>query len=82
MIRALIGGVSLAGILFAPAWVPFVGIGALAIRFRAWEVLVLGAIIDLVYVPPGGVWGIPIPATLFAFILLVLFEPIRQKLLL
>lgn len=53
----------------------------LTVRFRAWEVIALGALIDLLYVPPGGFFGIPIPATLTAFILLAGFEPIRRKLL-
>mgnify|MGYP001619604389 CR=1 FL=1 len=81
MIRAFIGGLAFASALFAPPWLPLVGAGLLTVRYRAWEVLVLGALIDLLYVPPGGFFGIPIPATLTAFILLVGFEPIRRKLL-
>ena len=82
MIRAFLGGLSFAGALFAPPWLPLVCAGVLTVRFRAWEVLILGALIDLLYVPAGGLYGIPIPATLTAFILLIGFEPIRRKLLL
>ncbi len=81
MIRAFIGGLSFASVLFAPPWLPLIGAGMLTVRFRAWEVIALGALIDLLYVPPGGFFGVPIPATLTAFILLVGFEPIRRKLL-
>ncbi len=80
-LRAFIGGISFASVLFAPPWVPIIGAGILAARFRAWEIVLLGAFIDILYVPPGGIWGIPIPATLTAFILLVGFEPFRKKLL-
>ncbi len=79
--RAFVGGLSFASILFAPPWLPLICAGALTVRFRAWEVLIAGALIDLLYVPPEGLYGIPIPATLFAFILFVGFEPIRRKLL-
>ena len=81
MTRALLGGLSLAGILFAPLWMPLLFMGALAVRFYAWEVVFFGAIIDLLYVPLGGVLHIPIPATLVAFLFLLSFEPIRRKLL-
>lgn len=79
--RAFIGGISFASVLFAPPWIPLVCAGILTLRFRAWEILLMGVLIDLLYAPPGGLYGIPIPATLTAFILLVVFEPFRQKLL-
>jgi len=81
MVRAFIGGLSFASVLFAPIWVPLIGAGALAIRFRAWEILVLGALVDLLYVPPEGIFGIPIPATIITFFLLMGFEPLRKKIL-
>lgn len=81
MFRAFIGGISFASVLFVPPWIPLIGAGILALRFRAWEILLLGALIDILYVPPGGIYGVPIPATLTAFILLVGLEPFRQKLL-
>lgn len=82
ILRAFVAGISFASVLFASPWVPIVGAGILAVRFRAWEILILGALIDLLYVPPGGFFGIPIPATLVAFILLLGLEPFRKKLLL
>ena len=81
MVRAFLGGLSLASILFAPFWVAILFMGALAVRFCAWEVLFLGALIDLLYVPAGGIWHIPIPATLTFFLVLALFEPFRRKIL-
>ena len=81
MLRAFIGGISFASVLFAPPWVPIIGVGILALRFRAWEILFLGAMIDIIYVPPGGIYGVPIPATLIALVLLSGLEPFRKKLL-
>ena len=81
MVRAFVGGLSFASALFAPPWLPFLFAGALTVRFRAWEVLILGALIDLLYVSPDGLYGIPIPATLLAFVLFAGFEPLRRKLL-
>ena len=82
MTRAFLGGLSLASILFAPPWIPFLCMGALVARFCAWEALFLAGIVDLLYVPTGGIWGIPMPTTLILFIALVSLEPVRQKLLL
>lgn len=82
MFRAFLGGLSLASIFFAAPWLVLITSSILAVRFRAWEILLFGALIDILYVPPGGIYGIPIPATIVAFTLLAGFEPFRRKLML
>lgn len=79
--RAFLGGLSLASILFATPWIVFLTSLALAVRFQAWEVLFFGMLIDVLYAPPGGIYGIPIPATIIAFIVIIGFEPFRRKLM-
>ncbi len=82
MFRAFLGGLSLASIFFVAPWAVFLTSGILATRFRAWEILFFGALVDILYVPPDGFYNIPIPATLTALILLVGLEPLRRKLML
>lgn len=79
--RAFLGGLSLASIFFATPLIVLLASLALAIRFRAWEVLFFGILIDVLYAPPGGIYGIPIPATIIACVVVVGFEPLRRKLM-
>lgn len=81
-VRPLITGIAFASALFAPPWMPMICAGALALRWRAWEVLPLGMLIDMLYLPAGQFFlGIPFPATLAALVLLWGFEPLRRQLM-
>jgi hypothetical protein len=52
----------------------------LAVRFRAWEVLAVGALVDLLWLPAGLT---PLPLfTLAALILVWGLEPLRNEFLL
>jgi hypothetical protein len=69
-------------VIFTPIWVSAIIALALALRFRAWEVVVAGLLVDLMWMPtsvsiPG---ALPI-ATLTALALVVVFEPLRRHLL-
>jgi hypothetical protein len=68
-------------ILFAPVWVTVLLLGALAVWWRAWEVIPAGFIIDALYMPEGGLFGIPFVATLACTIAVWGLEPIRAYLL-
>lgn len=74
-----IGGIFAA--LFAPPWVPLLIIGALAFRFPAWEALVLGFLMDALWMPAGFFASVPY-FTIAAFILVWGLEPLRRELLL
>ncbi|MEK7628750.1 MAG: hypothetical protein AAB421_05060 [Patescibacteria group bacterium] len=81
MIRPFISGLSFASVLFAPPWAPLILMGVLSLRFRAWEILIMGVCVDLLYLPPGGFYMIPIPATICATAILIGFEPFRRNIM-
>jgi len=64
--------------LFGPPWLPLVPVVLLAMRFRAWEVIVLGLFTDFLWAP-----SLHIPLFLISSIVIVwAFEPLRKELLL
>lgn len=69
-------------VLFFPWWVALVCAFALCLRYRAWEVVPIGIALDLMWQSDFSLslHGLPL-ATLTAFALLILFEPIRRELL-
>ncbi len=80
MIRAFISGVAMASVFFAPAWVPLLTVGMLALRFAAWEAVLVGFLVDLLYAPGGFFWGIPMPATLLMLVVVIALYPWRTQL--
>lgn len=65
-------------VVFGPPWLALVPIVLLSLRFRAWEALFLGLIMDFIWLP-----GLHAPLYLFASIAIVwALEPLRQELLL
>lgn len=82
MPRIVLFAAGLVSIVFAPPWVPFLFAVALAARWFAWEAVLLGLAIDLVYLAaPGTFFNIPFPATLATVVILLVCEPLRQRLL-
>ena len=66
--------------VFAPPWVPLALIAIAALRYAAWEVLLIGLFADLVWLP-----ATPASLPLFTIASLVLvwgFEPLRREFLL
>lgn len=80
LFRIALASIGMVSVFVAPAWVPAVSALVLAIRWRAWEVLAIGALADLMWFPTTILWGIPV-ATLLAVSLLWLLEPLRNELL-
>lgn len=65
-------------VLFGPAWLPFVSMVLLSLRFRAWEIMALGLFYDFLYAP-----NLQIPIFFIVSICIVwTFEPLRRELLL
>jgi len=78
--RAVVAGVALAGVFFAPPWLPLILAGGLALRFAAWEAVAVGLLIDLLYAPHGAFYGIPMPATLLMVVVVLALSPWRAQL--
>lgn len=53
---------------------------ALALRYRAWEVILFGVCVDVVWAPHDMLYGLP-AATLAAIALVWLLEPLRRQFL-
>jgi len=65
-----------------PVWVPIVCIIALALRFRAWEAILIGALIDLTWLPVGSIIHAPPIFTIMSLIIVWGLEPLRAQFLL
>jgi hypothetical protein len=74
-IALFLGG--LAGGLFMSPYVPAIAILALSLLFRAWEAILLGLLMDLMWLPPGH----PPFFTVGAIAVVWLMEPIRKEFL-
>ncbi len=69
-----------ASVFLAPPWLPLILSGILTLRYRAWEVIGVGLLIDLLYLGPAGFYGVPLPATMLLGLALIGFEPFRRQL--
>jgi len=78
-VRFAVGAVGIAGAFFLPWWVPLACMIGLSLRYPAWEVLVIGLVMDLLWLPGQ---GFEIPVFLLAGIALVwICAPLRQQFL-
>ncbi|OGG48703.1 hypothetical protein A3C18_02485 [Candidatus Kaiserbacteria bacterium RIFCSPHIGHO2_02_FULL_54_11b] len=67
------------GAFFAPWWVPLICMIVLALRYPAWEVFVIGLVVDLLWLPS---LGFQIPIFLIAGLVLVwICAPLRSQFL-
>jgi hypothetical protein len=81
-IRVVLATAGFISILFAPWWVPFACMVLLSLRFRAWEVLLIGLCMDLIWLPTGTFFS-PIPLFLLGALIMVwALEPLRSRFLL
>ena len=53
LLRVGIATVGFLSAFVAPWWVPMLAIILLAFRFRAWEALLIGLLVDLLWLPTG-----------------------------
>ena len=81
MIRTTLSILAFVSALFLPVWVTCILALVLIAVYQAPEVIVLGVVIDLLYMPPGGVFFIPMPATLGAIALIWIMIPIHERLM-
>ncbi len=78
-IRILLAFIGLVSAALFPPWVPLVCMGALAFRYRAAEAILIGLVVDLLWLPTGSLFS-PIPIFTIAGIVLVWgLEPLRNE---
>ena len=77
-VRALLALLGVVSAITGPWWLTIVPMALLSLRFRAWEVLCLGLLMDFMW--------LPVPAIPYFFILSIAIlwgcEPLRKELLL
>ncbi len=81
MARPLLTLAGVACTFFAPPWVPLVFIILLALRFRAWEGLFIGLLVDFLWLPEVSLRHPPF-YTLAAILIVWALEPLRKEFLL
>lgn len=78
--RVIIGVVGFWGALFAPSWVPILCIVLLSLRWSAPECVVLGFLVDMLWLP--GMMPVSFPLFTIASIIIVWgLEPLRHEFL-
>ena len=80
-IRIIIAAVGFVGAVFAPPWVTLACIILLSLRYRAWEVIILGLATDLMWLPGGPSLHLFPLFTLLSLILVWGLEPLRLQFL-
>jgi hypothetical protein len=80
-IRIIIAVIGFLGAIFWSWYIPAICIVLLALRFRSWEAILLGVFMDLLWLEPGGGFhGLPL-FTIFAIVVVWIFEPLRVEFL-
>jgi hypothetical protein len=81
LVRILLALAGFLGAFFAPWWVPFICMILLSLRFSAWEVPLIGLCVDLLWLPSGTHFALPL-FTLLGIALVWAASPLRKQLLL
>ena len=76
-LRIAIAAVGFAGAIFLPVWVPAIAILVLAFFWRSWEALMLGLLVDFLWLP---MHSFPL-FTLGAILVVWALEPVRNEFL-
>ena len=66
--------------IFAPPWATIIIMALLAFCYPAFEVLLMGLLVDFLWMPPGFLHPLPI-FTISAFALVWGLEPLRKEFL-
>ena len=78
IVIALFGTIS---VFILPSWVAVLCIIALALRYRAWEAILIGALIDLTWLPSGTIVHTLPLFTILSLIIVWGLEPLRMRFL-
>lgn len=84
LIRTCVALLMIMSVFFAPPFITAIFAFALAVRWRAWEVIGAGILMDLLWLPYSVGFSLEhIPAaTLISIVLVFGLEPLRRQLLL
>ena len=79
--RIILGVVGILGAIVMPPWIPCIAMALLALMAPAWEILLIGVFVDLLWLPSIGSFSeVPI-FTLAGVVLLWGLEPLRRRFL-
>ena len=79
--RPLVVFAGFLGVVIGLVWLPLVAMILLAVRYRAWEIVIIGLLLDFAWQPLGPfVSALPV-FTVVSIILVWIFEPIRTQFL-
>lgn len=76
-VRILIALLGILAAVFGQPWLTFAIMLVLCVLFRSWEAVLLGAIVDFMWLPPGHFPWFIISAVIFLWAL----EPLRREFL-
>jgi len=77
--RTFLSAVTFFSALYMPIWIFMLLALGLSVRYRAWEVICVAFIIDCLYLPIGGIFGLPFLTTLIAATFVWGLEPLRNR---
>lgn len=77
--RLALAALGFVSIVVFPLWVTCACAGILALRWRAWEAIVMGACLDLVWQPYGPLLHTLPWFTIAALVVVWGFEPLRTQ---
>jgi len=80
-LRIAIAALGFLGAIFFPPWIPVICIILLSLRFRAWEAIFIGLLVDLLWRAPEAGWQIVPFFTIGAIIIVWALEPLRREFL-
>lgn len=80
-LRIFISALGFVSAFLAPPWVTFICIVLLALRWRAAEAIVIGLIVDLMWLPAGSFFETVPLFTLSSILLVWVLEPLRLEFL-
>jgi len=78
--RAFLSGIAYAAAFVGSPIVVAVAAVLILVRYRAWEVVFLGFLIDTFYLPHYMFMFVPFPTTLIMLVLLYASAPLRARL--
>lgn len=79
--RLILVAIAYIGAVALPYWVPLICLVLLSMRFRAWEAVGVGIVMDFLWVPAYGAFPMPL-FTVITIVILWMFEPLRSEFLL
>ena len=81
IVRVALALLAVLSAIFLTWWLPPIFMTLLALRWRAWEVPLIGLFVDFLWLPQTGLAHLPL-MTLYGMLVVWLLEPLRERFLL